>query len=93
MNDTPDPDSPELLVSVPTEFEASAIVAALAEQGIEATMTGGFTAGFLAEAPGDVAVAVKQEDLEKAKIALVNIHKENENIDWDNVDVGEPEDT
>lgn len=42
------------------------IVAALEEQGIEAHVTGEFTSGFKAEAPGNVKILVSDADLAKA---------------------------
>ena len=54
--------------------------------------TGGFTAGFRAEAPGDVQIIVRQADLEQARRALEKIQGEQPEIDWSKVDVGKPED-
>ncbi len=68
-----DPNNPEVLTSVRTDVEAAAIVGALAARGIEASTTGGYTAGFRAEAPGYVNVIVKYEDLDRARHALVEI--------------------
>ncbi|MEM8947473.1 MAG: hypothetical protein AAGD11_20025 [Planctomycetota bacterium] len=57
---------PEPLVSVTTDLEAAMIVSALAAQNVDATTTGSFTAGFRAEAPGEVQVLVRKRDLPKA---------------------------
>ena len=46
------------------------IVAALADLGIEAHATGDITAGFRAEAPGDVQIQVRAVDLPQARQAL-----------------------
>ncbi len=46
------------------------IIAALADQGIEANAVGGFTAGFRAEAPGVVEVWVKESDLARSQEAI-----------------------
>jgi hypothetical protein len=62
----------EVLCRVTTEMEASLIVQLLADCDIDARAVGGFTAGFRAEAPGDVSVLVKQSDLAAAKEALAN---------------------
>lgn len=86
-----DPSNPEIVNSVPTDTEAAAIVLALRDHGIDAQTTGGFTAGFRAESPGLVHVIVKASDLERAKTALEAIEREQPDIDWSNVDVGEPE--
>jgi hypothetical protein len=86
-----DPNNPERLISVPSELEAGAIVVALADRGIEATLTGDFTAGFRAEAPGEVHVMVRHKDLNLAKQALARMREEPADIEWSDVDVGEPE--
>lgn len=65
--------NPATLVSVPNDLEAAMIVNALAGQGIDATTTGSFTAGFQAEAPGEVKVLVRSCDLESAREALQGI--------------------
>ncbi|MFT5300030.1 MAG: hypothetical protein ACI814_000804 [Mariniblastus sp.] len=79
------------LVSFPTEAEAVPVVEALQAAGISATMTGGFTAGFIAEAPGMVAVKVFEKDRETSEEVLRQFGLENEAIDWSKVDVGDPE--
>jgi ABC-type taurine transport system ATPase subunit len=81
-----------VLTEVVSEVEATTIVAALKEAGIEATMTGNFTAGFLAEAPGYIQVNVFAADAERAKTIWEIFEKENVSIDWDKVDVGDPTD-
>ncbi|MBP87692.1 MAG: hypothetical protein CMJ64_13370 [Planctomycetaceae bacterium] len=63
---TTDPDSPTVVYRAATNIEAAPIVAALEAEGIEATVTGTFTSGFQAEAPGDVQVVVRQSQAEKA---------------------------
>ena len=79
------------LTSVPTDMEASVIVAALEEEGVASTATGGYTAGFKAEAPGWVQVLVAEADLPVARNTLAKLRKENAEIDWSKIDVGEPE--
>lgn len=88
---TDDPLRPERLTVVTTEAEAAGIVTALAAQGIQATATGGFIAGFRAEAPSYVSVLVRQEDLAAAKQVLAEIKKDGGEIDWSQIDVGQPE--
>jgi hypothetical protein len=90
---TTDPNNPEVLVSVPSDVEAAAIVAALAERGVQASATGGYTAGFRAEAPGQVNVVVRCADLDHARVTLAEIEKDQAEIDWSQVDVGEPDDS
>ncbi len=86
-----DPNNPEVLTSVRTEVEAAAIVGALAARSIEASTTGSYTAGFRAEAPGCVNVIVKYEDLDSARLALAEIEQDQPDVDWSQVDVGEPD--
>lgn len=81
-----------LLTSVPNEMEAGIIVGALEGRGIKATMTGTFTSGFRAEAPGWVQVLVSEEDLPAAKEILEEVSSGDDKVDWSQVDVGEPED-
>lgn len=82
-----------LLTSRPTETEAAILVAALQESGLHAVATGSFTAGFVAEAPGWVRVLVAEDDLPRAKEILAEHEASaDEEIDWSQVDVGEPED-
>ena len=84
-----DHNRPEILLSVADEIEAAAMVTALAEYGVEAFAAGGYTSGFKAEAPGNVAVLVKHADLDRAKQALAEIRQQQGEIDWENVDVME----
>ena len=83
---------PETLCECQDEFEAGAVITALRERGVEASSIGGFTAGFIAEAPGYVKVVVRKLDLAAAQAALKDIRLHHDEIDWSKVDVGEPED-
>ncbi len=80
------------LASVRTEMEGGIIVSSLEEHGIPATMTGVYTANFRTEAPGMVHVLVASADLPRAEAVLEEVHRERGEIDWSQVDVGEPED-
>jgi hypothetical protein len=87
-------DRPERIVrltSTPREMEAGMIVAALEQEGIRAAMTGAATAGFRAEAPGWVQVLVAEDDLPRARAVLEELRRESKDIDWSQIDVGEPE--
>jgi len=86
-----DPYSLKILARVATEVEAAAIQGALAEDGIDAVITGGFTSGFKAEAPGNVAVHVREADVARARAILHKLRDDQAAIDWSQVDVGEPE--
>jgi pheromone shutdown protein TraB len=79
------------LVAFPTEVGAAPVVSALQEAGVSAIATGGFTAEFMAEAPGEVQVLVAERDLPKAKEILNVLKEEMDHIDWSQVDVGQPE--
>jgi hypothetical protein len=82
----------ERLTSVRNEMEAGIIVGALDAEGIKATMSGVYTAGFRAEAPGWVEVLVAEADLLRAQAILDQVRSERTDVDWSQVDVGEPED-
>jgi hypothetical protein len=73
-------------------MEAGVIVGALEERGIKATMTGTYTSGFRAEAPGWVQVLVGEDDLAAAQEVLAEAKQGDDEVDWSQVDVGEPED-
>jgi hypothetical protein len=88
-----DPKQPETLLSVSTEIEAAAIANALVEHGIEALTVGGHTSGFKAEAPGSVAVVVKQADFDRARNALSEVRQQQGAIDWSKVEVTEKAET
>ncbi len=66
-------------IRVPTEAEASLIVQSLMSQSIAARAVGGFTSGFRAEAPGDVSVLVRHDDLAQALTALATMRQEHSN--------------
>jgi len=90
---TVDPNNPEVLTRVPSDLEAAAIVHALTARGIRASTSGGYTAGFRAEAPGDVSVIVRHGDLQHAKKTLLEIEQGEVAVDWSQVDVGEPDES
>lgn len=71
-----DHDAPVQLMRVPNDMQAAIIVNALANHGIHATATGGFIAGLRAEAPGDVQIYVRREDLETARQILAELRGE-----------------
>jgi len=79
------------LTSAPSEMEAGIILAALEDNGIKATMSGVYTAGFRAEAPGQVQILVSQQDLARAQQVLEAVDDEQQDVDWSQVDVGDPE--
>lgn len=62
-----------------TETAASILVAVLEDEGIEAVATGGFTAGFRAEAPGMVRVQTLQRDAQRAVQIISELKRVDEN--------------
>jgi hypothetical protein len=86
---TIDPNSPEVLVAVPNDIQAAAIVNALADRGIQATVTGSYTSGFRAEAPGWVSVVVRRMDLDLARQTLAELKPGASDADWSEIDVDE----
>ena len=89
-SDTPstDLDNAKLVVVAkrPTEAEASILVSVLADEGIKAVATGGFTAGFRTEAPGWVSVQALESDAERAKEILAELKTHPQQ--WPGEDVG-----
>ena len=86
---TIDPNSPEVLVVVPNDIQAAAIVNALADRGIQATVTGSYTSGFRAEAPGWVSVVVRRMDLDLARQTLGELKPGTSDLAWSKIDVDE----
>lgn len=58
------------------EWEALLLVQRLREDGVMATATGTYTAGFLAEAPGLVSVYIKDRDVERAREVMERLVQE-----------------
>ena len=75
--------------SAANEIEAKGIVNALSDANIEALMQGQHSASFRAEAPSDVKVVVRKRDEVAARSCLVKLGLDDQ-VDWDQVDVGEP---
>jgi hypothetical protein len=88
------PEHPEHVVvaaSAENELEAGVILAALEEAGIKATMSGAATAEFRVAVPGEVQILVAQEDLAAAQEVIQEGQDDEEDVDWSQVDVGQPE--
>lgn len=73
---TTDPNSPTVVHTATNPVEATAMVTALAAEGIKATTTGNYTANFQAEAPGVIQVVVRQEEAEQALAILEKLEDE-----------------
>ncbi len=87
---TDQPEHTAKLTSTPTETEAAIVIAALEENGIRAS-SGEYTSGLRAGAWNWVDILVAEEDLPRAQEVLDQVQRENDHIDWKQVDVGEPE--
>jgi len=87
-----DAQGPRVLTRVRNEAESGLVVGALEQEGIQAEIFGEFTSGFRAEAPGDVKILVRSEDLARAQQVLKELRENHAAIDWSQVDVGQPED-
>lgn len=92
------PQDPDALVSLTTAFnyfEAETIAAALRAEDIPVYVESivGTTLGYAAPALGDaIHVRVRQRDVELARRLLDRNRSDSVDIDWSEVDVGEPED-
>lgn len=86
-----DNEEPVVLADVPGEVEASLIVAALEEEGIEAFKAGGAVSDFKVGIPGHVQVLVRPEDLDRAREAFEHLKDDEGEINWAQVDVGRSE--
>jgi hypothetical protein len=80
-----------VLTSAPSETEAAIVIEALENEGIRAE-SDEYTSGLRAGAWNWVTIMVAEEDLARAKEVLERVKQENSDIDWSQVDVGEPED-
>ena len=69
----------------PTESDALILVAVLADENIKAVATGGFTAGFVAEAPGWVSIQTLESDAQRAKEILSELKQHP--VQWPEGDV------
>lgn len=80
-----------VVATAANELEAGMIVAALERHGIRARASGVLTAGFRAEAPGRVRILVRESELERAEEVLDQVEGEGKQVDWSEVDVGDPD--
>jgi hypothetical protein len=79
------------LTSVRNEVDAHIIAAALEAEGIFVELSGEYTANFRAEAPSSVRVKVSQSQFERAQQILRDGLEGVSDVDWSQVDVGQPE--
>lgn len=78
IHPTRDLDQANLVTVAKRQCEASAsvLVSVLQDEGIRAIATGGYTAGFRAEAPGVVRVLTFEADAERAREIVSEIEAE-----------------
>ncbi|MGC6441747.1 MAG: putative signal transducing protein [Rubripirellula sp.] len=78
IHPTRDLDQANLVTVAKRQCEASAsvLVSVLQDEGIRAIATGGYTAGFRAEAPGVVRVLTFEADAERAREIISEIEEE-----------------
>jgi len=94
MTTAPPEDRLVTLLQAKTEFEANMTVAILADAGIQAFAFGGVHGALpLSSRFMRVPVQVRESELEAAKAALASNAAGSVDLDWDEVDVGEREDS
>jgi hypothetical protein len=76
-NDSHEMDDAKLVTVAERDLESAALilVSVLKDAGIRAIATGGFTAGFRAEAPGVVKVQTFEADAERARQVIAEIRE------------------
>lgn len=80
----------KVLTTAATEPEAGIIVAMLRDDGIETQASGVLSSNLRTEAPGQVQILVQTDDLEQARKVLAEFRRGRDDIDWAQVDVGDP---
>jgi hypothetical protein len=85
-----DPDDLVQLTTTVTSVEAAAIISALDRAGIKAVMGNVNSAAMIPEAM-EVEVLIAQHDLPRATTLLRLLEEHGADVDWSQVDVGEPE--
>ena len=85
---------PELvtLTNVVNEAEAKSLIGLFEDEGIAVFINGGSDLSLFGDEAGDVQLIVKKSDYDQAAKLLEEIEAENSEIDWSQIDVGEPED-
>ncbi len=91
MSDENDPLRPVVLATFVDEMEASLLLTMLEQANIKAQMTGGAIAGFRIQTPAEVQVLIASVDVPAAKKVLADYQRDQQPVNWDEVDVGQPE--
>lgn len=79
------------VASAHSVMEAAPIVAALERAGVKATTGNAASATMLPEAMGEVEILVAQHDAPQALTLIQLIEEHGVDVDWSQVDVGQPE--
>ena len=80
-----------VVAHVANEWNATLLADVLRDQGVDAEVSGALTSEFRAEAPGLVRVIVPDTQVERAREVLAEHRAAVSEIDWSQVDLGEPE--
>ncbi len=80
-----------VIARVTSEAEAVAICAALAGEGIEVVKSSGAAADFRVGIAGNYELLVHDADADRARALIERLRQESKQIDWSQVDVGDPE--
>jgi len=86
-----DLNSPEVVASELDEVEAGLLVAHLTEHGIHAKLWGESNSAAWPDTQHNVQIVVRRGDKAPAEKLIENFKNEVVNVNWDDVDVGEPE--
>lgn len=86
-----EPDDLVRVTSAHSVMEAAPIVAALERAGIKAVTGNTESATVIPEAMGEVEILVANRDVPRATTLLELIEEHGVEVDWSQVDVGQPE--
>lgn len=86
------PDDLCRVASAHSVMEAAPIIAALERAGLKATTGNTASATALPEAMGEVEILVSQHQAPQALTLIQLIEEHGVDVDWSQVDVGQPED-
>ena len=85
------PDALCVLTTLSSELEATAIATNLDARNINVRVVGGFLSEFKAETPAGIQLIVARADLDRARAVLAELQSDSSEVDWSDVDVGEPD--
>lgn len=91
-----DADEPITLTTARTEFEANVIAQSLRAEGVEArvvSVVGAVLGPYVPGMEDPIKVLVRAADLDRARAVLAQTRSDSVDIAWDELDVGESEDS